>query len=92
MGAFESGRWLNWGGTRRTIQIDCLKDDWVIYGETKPELDEDGEEDYESIDTRILWRNPYSTNLPLPPRTGWEAVDELARGDLDIEYIYREND
>lgn len=92
---YACGRKVTWseptGRVEYNIFIGCLSDDWVIYGETDPELDEEDEPDYDTIRTKIMWRNPYSTNLPLPPKTGWEQVDELARGNPTLEYIYREN-
>lgn len=88
---YESDRKVEWGGVDHTIFIGCLKDDWLIYGKTEPERFEDGEPDYSTIETKVMWRNPYSDNLPLPPKDGWEPADELAHGDLEIEYIYPEN-
>lgn len=93
---FFSNREGRYGGANRIIYIGRREeenDDWVmIYGETEAELDEHGEPDEDTIDTKMMWRNPYSNNLPLPPHTGWKSVDELARGDIEIEYIYRENE
>jgi hypothetical protein len=91
-GAFESETPVYWGGVNLSIRIDRLTDDWVIYGETIAEMviDEDGEAepDYDSIEQKVLWKNPLSENLPLPPVSGWVPVDKLARGKPTIEYIY----
>lgn len=95
-GHFCSDRVVKYGGVDRTIWISRLKEannDWVIYGETAAELDEDGEPDDDTIDTKIMWRNYYSSNFPLPPETGWKSVDKLAYGTPEInEYIYKENE
>jgi len=37
----------------------------------------------------ILWRAPNSAHQPLPPQTGWVAVDELAIGDPTVKYRYK---
>jgi hypothetical protein len=95
-GHYSSKRVVNYGGVDRTIFVGRLEEannDWVIYGETEGELDEHGDFDVDTIDTKIMWRNHYSSNLPLPPETGWKSVDKLAYGTPKIEsYIYRENE
>jgi hypothetical protein len=94
-GAFESDTPVSWGGVNLSIKIDRLSDDWVIYGETDAEMViyEDGEveSDYDSIEQKVLWKNPLSENRPLPPVSGWVPVDKLARGEPKIKYLYRKN-
>jgi hypothetical protein len=92
---FESDTPVSWGGVNLSIKIDRLTDDWVIYGETDAEMviyeDGEAEPDYDSIEQKVLWKNPFSKNMPLPPVSGWVPVDKLARGEPKIKYLYRKN-
>lgn len=90
---YQSDRKVEWGGVNRIVSIGCLENDWLIYGETEPEVDEDGEPlDDASVDSKVLWRNPFSENQPVPPKTGWEPADDLCHGAIPkIEYIYKRN-
>lgn len=90
-GLYESGRSVRFHDVYYKLLIGrCmeLQGDWVIYGATEPETNEDGESDYENVSEITLWRNPCSRNLPVPPVGGWESCHILARGDNPkIEYI-----
>jgi hypothetical protein len=71
---------LIWGGeVLNKFQIIVRDDIWVILGRDE----EQGE--------HILWKRPHSRTLMLPPRDGWVAVDELARGkNPTLKYRMRE--
>ena len=59
---------------------------WAIVGKTLPEIDENGDENDDTVVTKILWRCPNSQNIPLPPRDGWIPVDDLAHGEPTVSY------
>lgn len=92
--SYEKNTPIVWDGVELSMKIDKLDDDWVIFGETAAvmEFDEDEEEfdDDDSIERKVLWKNPLS-ELPFPPESGWVPVDTLARGEPRIHYIYRSN-
>jgi hypothetical protein len=56
----------------------------VILGETEQELNEEGEPNI-----TVLWRNPYSENQPISPRTACKPTDNLASGNPEIDYIHQ---
>jgi hypothetical protein len=68
-------------GVNYYTRIAKLHDDWVIYLKTR------------SIGAveKVLWKNPLSKNMPLPPKSGWVPVDEFAIGEPIIEYLYSKN-
>ena len=85
---YECNRRGLWDGVQVAFKV-CLPSDvegWAIVGETLPEIDEDGHENYDNVVTKILWLCPNSRNAPLPPRDGWIPVDKLARGEPTVSY------
>ena len=88
----DDERKVRWKGEYQKVSIQCrtAEEGWVVVIETLPPLDEDGDPDYDSIVETVAWRAPHSGNLPLPPSTGWASVDPLARGEIKIKYILKE--
>ena len=89
---FRSNCLIKWPDIDNAVRFALLRragSDWGIYGERFPGRDEDGHRDLSAIVTIPLWRAPNSANMPLPPITGWQAVDELAAVGLKLQYIYR---
>ena len=58
-----------------STSIGVRNRDWEIVGETL------------AGETLLYWA-PNGENLPLPPQTGWQAVDERASGNLKVDYIF----
>ena len=83
---------MTWRGTEVKIVIRKTRDGWAILRETLPTLDEHGGEDRSSIVTSVCWLHPCSKNLPLPPMSGWRAVDEACyeRHTPQIKYKLKE--
>ena len=92
-GIFRATYMVKWGpDINNAVRFALLRragSDWGINGERFPGRDEDGHRDLSVIVTIPLWRAPNSANMPLPPITGWQAVDELAAVGLKLQYIYR---
>lgn len=82
LGRFRATGAVSYDGVDRTIWIGRHKEsngDWAIYYKEGGAMDE----------VVILWRNFYSSNLPVPPKTGWEPFHNLARGNPVIdEYMW----
>lgn len=88
---WTSDRSGQWAGQELKFFIKNPGSGWEIIGETLPDVDEDGEEYYENVVSKTLWRAPNSGNFIIPPRNGWKAVDALSRGDPKLQYIYADN-
>jgi hypothetical protein len=92
LSVFSTNELIRWDGVDRLIRIGRIKSgDWVIYGETVPERGEDGKPINGTTNKKILWKNPYSRNKPLPPESGWTAVGERFQSlsQPKIKYISR---
>jgi len=44
-----------------------------------------------STQVDALWYAPCSSNLPMPPRDNWQAVDEMVSGNPRLEYVPRDS-
>mmetsp|Transcript_30328 Transcript_30328/g.65618 ORF Transcript_30328/g.65618 Transcript_30328/m.65618 type:complete len:379 (+) Transcript_30328:151-1287(+) len=68
------------GGQRQQVQyeIKLQEKGWTILQRTP--LPGVQEEDDSAVVEKAFWIAPYSVNLPLPPKSGWKAVDPLANG------------
>jgi len=87
---FENLRTGAWDGQELRFRILRSGRHWEIVGETLPTVDEDGDEDWDSVETKTLWRAPHIACEAMPPCSGWEAVDRFARnagGKPKIEYV-----
>jgi hypothetical protein len=86
-----------WGYDAAAVEVEVwliivrLTDDWVIYGDTQRMVMERNQRLLDSDTKRVLWKNPLSRNMPLPPESGWVPVDSIATGNPKIEYLYRTN-
>jgi hypothetical protein len=71
-----------WDGVQVNFEVNRLEDDagWAIIAATLPEIDEDGERNYDNVVSKTLWCCPNSHSLPLPPQDGWIPVHKLAIG------------
>jgi len=74
--SFCSSKTVNIGGVEKKMLIGKVEDDWAIFCTSR-------------AGAKILWRNPYSASMSLPPKKGWEPVHELAHGEPYIrQYSY----
>jgi hypothetical protein len=82
-----------WAGVQVEFKVELLEHEagWVIIGATLPEINEDGDDNYDNVVSKTLWRCPNSQNRPLPPKDGWIPVDEFAIG-RQPTVSYRMND
>eukprot|EP00527_Entomoneis_sp_CCMP2396_P005771 CAMPEP_0198152674 /NCGR_PEP_ID=MMETSP1443-20131203/60790_1 /TAXON_ID=186043 /ORGANISM="Entomoneis sp., Strain CCMP2396" /LENGTH=316 /DNA_ID=CAMNT_0043818775 /DNA_START=185 /DNA_END=1135 /DNA_ORIENTATION=- len=79
---YECDRFTEIDGEWFGFSIQFSSDCWTIVA--KSEEQEDGN----AAEEKILWENPYSGNLPLPPRMNWKAVHSVAKGrQPTIQYI-----
>ena len=83
------GATMTWGGTEVEIVIKKTKNGWAILRKTLPALDEHGQEDESTIVTSVCWLHPCSQNLPLPPMSGWRAVDKACHDRHTPKIKYR---
>jgi hypothetical protein len=83
-GDYECNRIGLWAGVQVKFIVEFLVEDeagWAIIGTpTLPEIDEFGDENYDIVVSKTLWRCFNSLNQRLPPEDGWIPVDELAIG------------
>jgi len=72
-------RWRSSGaiaGVQFSVEREASRD-WVVCGSEA------------GAEKKPFWRCPQSGNMDLPPRRGWERVDEAARGeDLTLLYTF----
>mmetsp|Transcript_23965 Transcript_23965/g.53080 ORF Transcript_23965/g.53080 Transcript_23965/m.53080 type:complete len:373 (+) Transcript_23965:166-1284(+) len=79
-----------WGGQQVKFEMKLQEKGWTILRKTLPTLDVEGvQEDDSTVVETVCWIAPCSVNLPLPPNSGWKAVDPLCSGSPRIRYLLK---
>jgi len=80
-----------WGGQQVKFEMKLQEKGWTILRKTLPTFGVEGvQEDDSTVVETVCWIAPCSVNLPLPPKSGWKAVDPLASGSPRIRYLLEE--